>query len=226
MKKLLLAVLVLVGGLVAACVGKKLEESIVQLQQVNQNRATSFTNDIRRAFVPNVMPANAQWGILCLVPRRLGITANFATINGMGLCTDPARPRPDPQNRNIHTESILLPEWDRLLALHNSQTPNLNERTYDMFLYTFNSPCGGTSAGGCVSLIMNKVVVNTVDTTANRFQTFYIAFSQPYFYPSGINQEPGARRRFAEEHNNIRGRPPKTRGRIEMFNQIPALPQG
>ena len=89
MKKQLLAVLVLVGGLVAACVGKQLEEGIVQLQQVNQNRATSFTNDIRRAFVPSVMPANQQWGILCLVPRRLDIATNFATINAMGLCTAP-----------------------------------------------------------------------------------------------------------------------------------------
>ena len=220
MKKQLLAVLVLVGGLVAACVGKQSEEGIVQLQQVNENRATSFTNDIRRAFVPSVMPANQQWGILCLVPRRLDIATNFATINAMGLCTAPARP--DPQHRNIHTESILLPQWNRLLTLHNDLTSNLNARNYDMFLYTFNSPCGGTS-GGCVSLIINEVR-NKIHES-NTFQTFYITFSQPYIYPPGNNQEPGARRRFAVEHNNIPGRPPKTRGRIEMFNKI-SLPPG
>ena len=112
----------------------------------------------------------------------------YDELRGNGLCTEAATPQPNPNPRlpDLHSEEILLGQWPGLWnALCNNK--NLESSIYDIFLYSFKSPCPD-----CASKIVNAVNKDRFYTDPHNYRsnggTFYITFTEEYISRNRPNQ--------------------------------------
>ena len=187
----LLAALVLIGCLIISSVSTNNEQEVT-ISSISITRARILVRDIRNA---NKDLTDVQFAVLCLVPR----TQRPLTIQNLGelhLCTPATRPN-FKQNPWVHSETQVLGQWGNLLnAFMISDHNNLN---YDMFLFTYYSPCNNCA----------KEIVTAVNT-AKPFGYFYVTFWTPY------RDTLDATRIIFQQHNVS----PNRSHRITMYEQF------
>ena len=150
---------------------------------IDQARARVLTEAIRQGAQNNRININQQFGVLCLVPitNPTNPPHTYNQLVNAKLCTAAAVPL----NPQQHSEAILLPQWTDLRNnLRNNPDPALQNSNYDMFMYSFNSPCPA-----CARLIVNTVDINRFnDPIFFNHGVFYISFTQEYINRNRPNE--------------------------------------
>ena len=178
---------------------------------IDEARARELTEAIRLRAQNDRININRQFGVLCLVPITTPPQA-YDQLRVNRLCTEAATPQPNPNPRlpDVHSEEILLRQWPNL---RNAllQNPTLQNSNYDMFLYSFNSPCPA-----CASQIVNAVDINRLSNpNFGNHGAFYISFTQEY-----INRNKPTERTLPQTMNTFQAfnrRLPPGRNLILMY---------
>ena len=180
------------------------EQEEVVISDINRNRAVQLVAAIRAQH----RSTRGQHAVMCLIP----ITSPELTFNDLLLnnyCTGAITPA----SKSDHSEPKALRQWDNLRE-HQLDNPAHANLQYDIFLYSYLSPCND-----CARSIVSVVETDWRLGGYEKLRAFYIAYSQPYEY-KGKSTLKATQGIFNKHNNNAKdpgGNPTK---KIILFDQF------